>query len=65
VTTLLTFRENVKGFFGRYDFVITPILKFILAFIVFHTLDVGFGYWAILGNPIVILMLCNMRLFAK
>jgi len=63
VTTLLTFRENVKGFFGRYDFVITPILKFILAFIVFHTLDVGFGYWAILGNPIVILMLSAICAF--
>lgn len=55
MTTLLTFRDNIKGFYSRFDFILTPILKFILAFVIFQSLNRQFGYWQILDNTMLIL----------
>lgn len=57
MTTLLTFRDNIKAFFSRYDYIITPVLKFFLAMFVFFSLNSQFGYMPILGNGVLIFLL--------
>ena len=44
VTTLLTFRDNIKTFLSRYDYIATPVFKFLLALLVFVSLNRQFGY---------------------
>ena len=63
MTTLLTFRDNIKAFFARFDFILTPILKFVLAFVIFQSLDRGFGYWHAYGNGLIILALAFICAF--
>lgn len=41
---LLVFRERVKNFYQRYDLYITPVVKFIFAFIAFQTINREIGY---------------------
>lgn len=55
MTTLLTFRDNIKSFLGRYDFVITPIAKGIFAFVLLLMLNSQMGYLAALDNMVLLL----------
>lgn len=57
MTTLLTFRDGIKEFYSRYDFILTPIFKFILSIIIFNSLNSRFGYWDILDNKLLIFLL--------
>ena len=57
MATLLTFRDNVKAFFGRYDYIITPVLKFLLAMILFFSLNSQFGYMPLLKNGALLFVL--------
>ena len=57
MTTLLTFRENIKAFFCRYDYIIIPVLKLILAFVLFFTLNSGFGYMPLLNKMGILFLL--------
>ena len=57
MTTLLTFRDGIKEFYCRYDFILTPIFKFILSIIIFNSLNSRFGYWDILDNKLLIFLL--------
>jgi hypothetical protein len=41
---LLVFRERVKNFYQRNDIYITPVIKFIFAFIAFQTINKEIGY---------------------
>lgn len=41
---LLVLRERVKSFYQRYDAYLTPIIKFIFAFIAFQTINKEVGY---------------------
>ncbi len=55
MTTLLTFRDNIKSFLGRFDFVITPIAKGIFAFLLFLMLNSQMGYFSALDNKVILL----------
>ena len=55
MTTLLTFRDNVKSFLGRFDFVVTPIAKGIFAFVLFLMLNSQMGYFETLDNMVLLL----------
>ncbi len=55
MTTLLTFRDNIKSFFGRYDFVFTPIAKGIFSLLVFWMLNRQMGYFTALDNIVLLL----------
>lgn len=57
MTTLLTFRDNIKAFFSRYDYITTPILKFLLAILIFFSLNKQFGYMPILNNGLLLFLL--------
>lgn len=63
MTTLLTFRDNVKAFLGRYDYIITPVLKFFLSLILFYTLNNQFGYMKLLNNGVLLLLLALVCAF--
>lgn len=55
MTTLLSFRDNVKTFLGRYDFIVTPIAKGIFAFLMFLMLNSQMGYFSALHNVVLLL----------
>ena len=57
MTTLLTFRDNIKGFCSRFDFIVTPLFKFVVSFLIFRSLDQQFGYWHMFGNLLIIVIL--------
>ena len=63
MTTLLTFRDNIKAFFGRYDYIFTPLFKGITAYILFISLNSQFGYMAVLNNKSLLLMLAIVCAF--
>ncbi len=55
MTTLLSFRDTVKSFLGRFDFVLTPIAKGLFAFCFFLILNSQMGYFTALQNTVVLL----------
>lgn len=55
MTTLLTFRDNIKAFLGRFDFVVTPIAKGVLAIVLFLMLNRQMGYFVALDNIVLVL----------
>ncbi len=57
MTTLLTFRDNVKAFYSRYDYILTPVIKFVAAFIIFRSINQQFGYWSAFDNALIMLVL--------
>ena len=57
MTTLLTFRNNVGAFYSRYDYIITPILKAVLALLVFLSINGQMGYADVLNNVLLLLVL--------
>lgn len=63
MTTLLTFRDNLKGYYSRYDYIATPILKLISAFIVLTVLNNQFAYMPVLNKSILILGLSCLCAF--
>lgn len=64
MTTLLTFRDSIKAFYSRYDYIITPILKGILAFIIFFSLNTSqFGYMNLLNKGSLLFLLAAICAF--
>lgn len=63
MTTLLTFRDNLKAWYSRYDHILTPIVKCILAFVVFYSVNKQFGYMDILNNNLIVLLLAVICAF--
>ncbi|MCM1497453.1 MAG: hypothetical protein NC124_03205 [Clostridium sp.] len=63
MTTLLTFRDNIKGFCSRYDYVVTPLVKFIAAMMVFLSINGKMGYMAALDNILVVALLSAVCAF--
>lgn len=56
MTTLLTFRDNVKTFYSRYDYVFTPVLKFLLALFIFLNVRAHTGYMEVLNNTFILVL---------
>lgn len=54
MTILLTFRDNVKAYLSRYDYIFTPVMKFLLGLIILLSLNHQFGYVAILNKGIFV-----------
>lgn len=64
MTTLLTFRDTIKTYYSRYDYIITPILKGILALIIFFSLNnQQFGYMPILSKGMLLFLLAVICAF--
>lgn len=64
MTTLLTFRDTIKAFYSRYDYIMTPILKGIMTFIIFFSLNnMQFGYMPVLGKMSILFLLAVVCAF--
>lgn len=56
MTILLELKEKMKILYARYSFWIHPLLKFLLAMIVFTTINGMLGYMELLNNIFVLLI---------
>ena len=63
MSTLLEMRENLRNFYSKYEVYITPVLKFLLALVVFLMINNGVGYMSWLTHIIIVLMLALMCSF--
>ncbi len=63
MTNLLVLREQMKKIYSRYEAYITPILKFLLAFISLSMINNAIGYMSSLNNIAVVLILALMCSF--
>jgi hypothetical protein len=63
VTTLLTFRDNLKAFCSRYDFILTPVAKFLLAMLIFFSVNGQFQNISVLSNGFVIALIACICAF--
>lgn len=57
MTILLTFRDNIKAYYSRYDYIFTPIVKFIFSLLLFFTLNAKMGYLAVLNNTLLVVLI--------
>ncbi len=63
MTILLTFRDNLKAFYSRYDYILTPLFKCVLAMIIFLSLNGKFGNVPALDNRFLLLLLAVICAF--
>ena len=54
--SLLSFKEALKEFYGKYEFCITPVLRFFLALTTYILINHNLGYMKALENPGVVLL---------
>ena len=57
MTKLLLWKQKVKEFYGEHDFWITPLFKFLLAFVVFLQINGLLGFMRQIDNIFVVLIL--------
>ena len=60
---LLVFKENLKVFYGRYDMIIMPFLKFILVLCAVLLINSKVGYLQVFSNPfipVIIALFCTL-----
>lgn len=63
MTSLLEIKEKLKSIYSRYEAFILPVIKFLLAFVVFNTLNGKLGYMTRLDNIAVVLIAALMCSF--
>lgn len=62
MTNLLVLKEYLKGIYGKYEIYITPVLKFLLAFIALMMINGKLGYMSRINSVTVVLvaaLLCS------
>ena len=55
MTSLLLWKEHLKGFYNRYSYGIQPVVRFLFALCTVVSLNTNIGYMAKLKSPLVIL----------
>ena len=63
MTTILELKEKMIRFYGRYEVYITPIAKFVVAFVIFCMINLNIGYMkSISRTPIALILalLCSI-----
>lgn len=63
MTNLLVLREQLKKIYSKYEIYITPVAKFLLAFVALTTINQAIGYMGALNNIAVVLILSLMCSF--
>ena len=63
MTNLLVLREQLKKFYGKYEIDITPVCKFLVAFISFIMINQTIGYMSALNSIAVVLILALLCSF--
>lgn len=62
MTNLLVMKEYIKSFYARYEEFIVPVLKFLLGFILFLTINGRLGYMDKINSPVIVVvaaLLCS------
>lgn len=62
MTNLLVLKEYVKSFYAKYEEFVVPALKFLLACILFFTINARLGYMERIDSPVIALvaaLLCS------
>ena len=54
MANLLLFKDRLKGFYGRYELYLTPIIKFLLALVTYTIINTYIGYMELLKSPMVV-----------
>lgn len=57
MTTLLEMKQKIKNFYGEHDGWLLPLLKFLLAFLVFQSINSTLGFLEALDNIFIVLIL--------
>ena len=57
MTTLLETKQKIKNFYGEHETWILPLLKFLLAFVVFQGINSTLGFLEALDNIFITLIL--------
>ena len=57
MTGLLELKERIARFYGKYEIYITPIIRFVVAFVAFMTINAKVGYMSSLNSTPVVLIL--------
>lgn len=57
MTTLLEMKQKIKNFYGEHDTWLLPLLKFLLAFLVFQSINSTLGFLETLDNIFIVLIL--------
>ena len=57
MTTLLEMKQKIKNFYGEHDTWLLPLLKFLLAFLVFQSINSTLGFLEALDNIFIVLIL--------
>lgn len=63
MTNLLVLREQLKRFYGKYEVYITPVLRFLLAFMSFSMINHAIGYMSVLNSIAIVLILALLCSF--
>lgn len=63
MTGLLEFREKIKQLYSKAEFLLIPLLKFLLAFVILLTLNGNMGYMTKLDNIAIVLIVALMCSF--
>lgn len=63
MTNLLVLREQLKSFYGKYEVYITPVLRFLLAFMSFSMINHAIGYMSALNSIAIVLILALLCSF--
>ncbi|MDO5416316.1 MAG: ABC transporter permease [Lachnospiraceae bacterium] len=50
---LLVFKERLKAFYGKYSYVVHPVVKFVFSLTVFLILNTNLGFMTKLKNPVI------------
>lgn len=58
MTSLLLWKEHLKGFYNRYSYGIQPVIRFLFALCTFLCLNANIGYMSKLKNPLVVVLVC-------
>lgn len=62
MTNLLVIKEYIKSYYAKYEEFIVPVLKFLLGFILFMTINSRMGYMEKIDNLVIVLvaaLLCS------
>lgn len=56
MTALLEFKQKIKTFYSKYDMLLLPFFKFLLAFVLFRGINSSMGFFEKLDNIFIVLI---------
>ena len=63
--TLLELKDRLKSFYSKYEIYMMPVLKFVLAFVLFFVINKNIGFMERLDSLPVILILALLYSFPE